>query len=71
LKQELAFVVDGWALEIILSHYTEAFTELAVLSKTALCCRVTPSQKAQVILYRCLFFLLEQNISISISYLYE
>jgi len=49
--------VDGWALEIILSHYTEAFTELSVLSKTALCCRVTPSQKAQVILYHCLFFL--------------
>lgn len=47
--KELAFVVDGWALEIILSRYTEAFTELAVLSKTALCCRVTPSQKAQLV----------------------
>jgi phospholipid-translocating ATPase len=40
--------VDGWALEIILTRYKEAFTELAVLSKTAICCRVTPSQKAQV-----------------------
>jgi phospholipid-translocating ATPase len=57
LEQELAFVVDGWALEIILTHYIEAFTELAVLSKTALCCRVTPSQKAQVILYDWLSFL--------------
>uniref|UniRef100_A0A0E0MF66 Phospholipid-transporting ATPase n=1 Tax=Oryza punctata TaxID=4537 RepID=A0A0E0MF66_ORYPU len=47
--KELAFVVDGWALEIILSRYTEAFTELAVLSKTAICCRVTPSQKAQLV----------------------
>ncbi|KAL6657682.1 hypothetical protein ACP70R_005462 [Stipagrostis hirtigluma subsp. patula] len=47
--KELAFVVDGWALEIILTRYTEAFTELAVLSKTAICCRVTPSQKAQLV----------------------
>uniref|UniRef100_A0A0E0F5F5 Phospholipid-transporting ATPase n=1 Tax=Oryza meridionalis TaxID=40149 RepID=A0A0E0F5F5_9ORYZ len=47
--KELAFVVDGWALEIILSRYNEAFTELAVLSKTAICCRVTPSQKAQLV----------------------
>ncbi|XP_010236944.1 phospholipid-transporting ATPase 2 isoform X1 [Brachypodium distachyon] len=48
-EQELAFVVDGWALEIILTRYKEAFTELAVLSKTAICCRVTPSQKAQLV----------------------
>uniref|UniRef100_A0A453BAN4 Phospholipid-transporting ATPase n=2 Tax=Aegilops tauschii subsp. strangulata TaxID=200361 RepID=A0A453BAN4_AEGTS len=47
--KELAFVVDGWALEIILTRYKEAFTELAVLSKTAICCRVTPSQKAQLV----------------------
>lgn len=44
----MAFVVDGWALEIVLKHYREAFTELAILSRTAICCRVTPSQKAQV-----------------------
>lgn len=66
MEQELAFVVDGWALEIILSRYNEAFTELAVLSKTAICCRVTPSQKAQVnsvaLVCSCL---LEPNIFIS------
>lgn len=44
----MAFVVDGWALEILLKHYRKAFTELAILSRTAICCRVTPSQKAQV-----------------------
>jgi len=44
----VAFVVDGWALEIALTHYRKAFTELAILSRTAICCRVTPSQKAQV-----------------------
>lgn len=48
LEQDVAFVIDGWALEIVLSHYRKAFTELAVLSRTAICCRVTPSQKAQV-----------------------
>lgn len=46
--QDVAFVVDGWALEIVLKHYRKAFTELAILSRTAICCRVTPSQKAQV-----------------------
>nr|KYP53365.1 Putative phospholipid-transporting ATPase 2 [Cajanus cajan] len=47
--KDVAFVVDGWALEIALSHYRKAFTELAVLSRTAICCRVTPSQKAQLV----------------------
>lgn len=69
MEQELAFVVDGWALEIILTRYNEAFTELAVLSKTAICCRVTPSQKAQVnflpLVFSCL---LEPGIFITISY---
>ncbi|PHU19957.1 Phospholipid-transporting ATPase 2 [Capsicum chinense] len=45
--KDVAFVVDGWALEIVLKHYRKAFTELAILSRTAICCRVTPSQKAQ------------------------
>lgn len=49
LLQDVAFVVDGWALEIALKHYRKAFTELAILSRTAICCRVTPSQKAQVL----------------------
>ncbi|KAJ3675744.1 hypothetical protein LUZ60_004786 [Juncus effusus] len=46
---EKAFVVDGWALEIILKKYKESFTELSLLSKTAICCRLTPSQKAQLV----------------------
>ncbi|XP_042049383.1 phospholipid-transporting ATPase 2-like isoform X4 [Salvia splendens] len=48
-KQDVAFVVDGWALEIALKHYRKPFTELAILSRTAICCRVTPSQKAQLV----------------------
>lgn len=47
--KEVAFVVDGVALEIILKHYKVSFIELATLSRTALCCRVTPSQKAQLV----------------------
>lgn len=47
--KDVAFVVDGWALEIALKHYRKPFTELAILSRTAICCRVTPSQKAQLV----------------------
>ncbi|KAF1858961.1 hypothetical protein Lal_00000783 [Lupinus albus] len=47
--KNVAFVVDGWALETALNHYRKAFTELAILSRTAICCRVTPSQKAQLV----------------------
>ncbi|XP_044502842.1 phospholipid-transporting ATPase 2 isoform X2 [Mangifera indica] len=47
--KDVAFVVDGWALEIALKHYRKTFTELAILSRTAICCRVTPSQKAQLV----------------------
>ena len=44
----MAFVIDGWALEIAVKHHRKDFVELAILSRTAICCRVTPSQKAQV-----------------------
>ncbi|KAJ8541648.1 hypothetical protein K7X08_002464 [Anisodus acutangulus] len=47
--KDVAFVVDGWALEIVLKHYRKELTELAILSRTAICCRVTPSQKAQLV----------------------
>ncbi|GKE04936.1 phospholipid-transporting ATPase 2 isoform X1, partial [Tanacetum coccineum] len=55
--KDVAFVIDGWALEIALKYYRKAFTELAILSRTAICCRVTPSQKAQVpiLFYHLLF----------------
>ncbi|KAJ0936563.1 putative P-type phospholipid transporter [Helianthus annuus] len=49
LERDVAFVIDGWALEIALKNYRKAFTELAILSRTAICCRVTPSQKAQLV----------------------
>ncbi|CAI9112698.1 OLC1v1013175C1 [Oldenlandia corymbosa var. corymbosa] len=47
--KDVAFVIDGWALEIAMKHYRKAFGELAMLTKTAICCRVTPSQKAQLV----------------------
>jgi magnesium-transporting ATPase (P-type) len=51
--QDLAFVLDGCALEIILKRSLESFTRLAMLSRTAICCRMTPLQKAQVYLLQC------------------
>ncbi|KAL6851418.1 hypothetical protein ACP4OV_020351 [Aristida adscensionis] len=47
--KDLAFVLDGWALEIVLKHSKESFTKLAMLSRTAICCRMTPLQKAQLV----------------------
>ncbi|XP_010481763.1 PREDICTED: phospholipid-transporting ATPase 2 [Camelina sativa] len=47
--KDVAFVIDGWALEIALKHHRKDFVELAILSRTAICCRVTPSQKAQLV----------------------
>lgn len=47
--KDVAFVIDGWALEIALNHHYDSFLELAMLAKTAICCRVTPSQKAQLV----------------------
>ncbi|KAL8107222.1 phospholipid-transporting ATPase 2-like isoform X1 [Apium graveolens] len=47
--KDVAFVIDGWALEIALKYHRNEFTELSILSKTAICCRVTPSQKAQLV----------------------
>ncbi|CAN6270544.1 unnamed protein product, partial [Urochloa humidicola] len=47
--KDLAFVLDGWALEIVLKHFKESFTRLAMLSRTAICCRMTPLQKAQLV----------------------
>jgi len=49
VTKDLAFVLDGWALEIILKHSKESFTRLAMLSRTAICCRMTPLQKAQLV----------------------
>ncbi|MCO5576971.1 hypothetical protein L7F22_030792 [Adiantum nelumboides] len=46
---DVAFVIDGWALEFALNHHYESFLELAMLAKTAICCRVTPAQKAQLV----------------------
>ncbi|XP_047065739.1 phospholipid-transporting ATPase 2-like isoform X2 [Lolium rigidum] len=48
-RKDLAFVLDGCALEIILKRSLESFTRLAMLSTTAICCRMTPLQKAQLV----------------------
>ncbi|XP_078156330.1 phospholipid-transporting ATPase 2-like [Carex rostrata] len=48
-NKEMTFVVDGRALDIIVEKNKDTFTELAALSKTAICCRMSPSQKAQLV----------------------
>ncbi|XP_024530611.1 phospholipid-transporting ATPase 2 isoform X2 [Selaginella moellendorffii] len=47
--KDVAFVIDGLALEFALKYYRQLFAELASLCRTAICCRVTPSQKAQLV----------------------
>lgn len=59
ISQNVAFVIDGYTLELALEHERAAFTDLALLAKTALCCRVTPSQKADVCFLLCEISLLE------------
>ncbi|KAG8063923.1 hypothetical protein GUJ93_ZPchr0004g40384 [Zizania palustris] len=49
VTKDYAFVLDGCALEIILKYSKESFTRLAMLSRTAICCRMTPLQKAQLV----------------------
>ncbi|XP_024378284.1 phospholipid-transporting ATPase 2 isoform X3 [Physcomitrium patens] len=48
-NKNIAFVIDGLSLEIALKYHKEAFAKLALLIRTALCCRVTPSQKAELV----------------------
>ncbi|KAH7285550.1 hypothetical protein KP509_33G033100 [Ceratopteris richardii] len=47
--KDVTFVIDGWALEFALKNHYDSFVELAMLAKTAICCRVTPTQKAQLV----------------------
>jgi phospholipid-transporting ATPase len=48
--QKASFIVDGKSLEVILQDGTfEAFRQLGLLVNSAVCCRVTPLQKASVV----------------------
>lgn len=48
--QKASFLVDGKSLEVILQDATfEAFRQMGYLVNSAVCCRVTPLQKASVV----------------------
>ncbi|GBG70477.1 hypothetical protein CBR_g6606 [Chara braunii] len=47
--KDVAFIIEGWALEIALTYHRHLFTELSMFAQTAICCRVTPSQKAMLV----------------------
>jgi len=48
-KNEVVVIVRGTHLEIALANHKEAFASLALTAHTVICCRVTPSQKADLV----------------------
>lgn len=48
-KQDCALVVSGESLEICLQYYQPEFMELATACPAVVCCRCSPTQKAQVV----------------------
>lgn len=48
-KQDCALVVSGESLEVCLQYYQLEFMELATASPAVICCRCSPTQKAQVV----------------------
>lgn len=48
-KQDCALVVSGESLEVCLQYYQFEFMELATQSPAVVCCRCSPTQKAEVV----------------------
>ncbi|XP_050504086.1 probable phospholipid-transporting ATPase IIB isoform X1 [Diabrotica virgifera virgifera] len=48
-KQDCALVISGESLEVCLSYYQPEFMELATAAPAVVCCRCSPTQKAQVV----------------------
>ncbi|KAH8282310.1 hypothetical protein KR054_006841 [Drosophila jambulina] len=48
-KQGHALVISGESLEVCLQYYRPEFLELATASPAVVCCRCSPTQKAQVV----------------------
>lgn len=48
-KQDCALVVSGESLEVCLQYYQYEFMELATQSPAVVCCRCSPTQKAEVV----------------------
>ncbi|KAJ8962844.1 hypothetical protein NQ318_001244 [Aromia moschata] len=48
-KQDCALVISGESLEVCLSYYQQEFMELVTAAPAVVCCRCSPTQKAQVV----------------------
>lgn len=48
-KQGCALVISGESLDVCLSYYQQEFMELATSAPAVVCCRCSPTQKAQVV----------------------
>ncbi|XP_011500135.1 PREDICTED: probable phospholipid-transporting ATPase IIB isoform X2 [Ceratosolen solmsi marchali] len=48
-KQDCALVISGDSLEVCLQYYEDEFLELACGSPAVVCCRCSPTQKAEVV----------------------
>lgn len=48
-KQDCALVVSGESLEVCLQYYQDEFMELATNAPAVVCCRSSPTQKAQIV----------------------
>lgn len=48
-KQDCALVISGESLDVCLAYYQHEFMELATSCPAVVCCRCSPTQKAQVV----------------------
>lgn len=48
-KQDCALVVSGESLDVCLAYYQHEFMELATSCPAVVCCRCSPTQKAQIV----------------------
>ncbi|XP_060536480.1 probable phospholipid-transporting ATPase IIB isoform X2 [Cylas formicarius] len=48
-KEDCALVISGESLEVCLFYYQQEFMELATAAPAVVCCRCSPTQKAQVV----------------------
>ncbi|XP_063901502.1 probable phospholipid-transporting ATPase IIB, partial [Zophobas morio] len=48
-KENCALVIDGSTLQLFLSFFEEDFIEVASKCPTVICCRCTPTQKAEIV----------------------
>jgi phospholipid-translocating ATPase len=47
-KGEIALIVDGESLHTFMTHQREYFTEVALSLPVVVCCRCSPTQKAEI-----------------------